>query len=146
MTFSCEWKLTFDVHHHDPAVYIYTGTNILIVPGEIDEFNTNGFEGVRCAAFYQIANGFGGALAEAELDSTSCNTDGFVRGESSVTVIDGALKSGPAVPIAPNQQQWYGSFVLGADVLIGEYTFCSQDPIGQHNSYACIQFDAGPFI
>jgi hypothetical protein len=142
---SCKWKLTFNVRHHDPTVYVYTGSNVTLVPGEIDQFNANGFDGVRCAAYYQINNGFGGAAAQSALASTLCNTDVFARGEGTVTVINASLQAGPATVVAPSQNYWYGSFVLGASVLVGVFNFCSQYPVGQHNVYACIQFDAGPF-
>jgi hypothetical protein len=144
-TATCKWRLTLIVHKHDPTVWVTTGTSIKVSPGVIDEFNDDGADGVICAAYYQVDNGFGGAGAQASLASTSCNTDGFTNGESSVVVVNGNLQSGPTTIVAPNQQTWYVSFIEGANVLGGRFTFCSQDPEGQHKTYACIQFDAGPF-
>lgn len=111
----------------------------------IDEFNDGGTDGVTCGGYYQIESGFGGAAAQEDLASHYCNTDGFTNGEGSVQVVDGSLSAGPVTVVAPTQNQWYESFVLGASVLLGKFSFCSQDPIGQHKTYACIQFPAGPY-
>lgn len=142
---SCKWKLNFIVHKHDPTVWVTTLPGIPLQPGVINEFNSNGTDGVHCAAYYQIDNGFGGAAAQAALASTQCNTDGFTNGEGSVAVINGNLKTGPTTIVAPTQSHWYVSYVGGSSVLVGQFTFCSQDPVGQHSTYACIQFDAGPY-
>jgi hypothetical protein len=144
---NCRWNLTFAVKGHDPSVAVYTGQAVKLVPGGIDEFNDGGAtDGVTCAAYYQLDNGFGGAAAQAALASTSCNTNGFTNGEGSVTVVNGNLQTGPTTILAPTQSYWYESYVEGASVLVGQFTFCSQDPVGQHKTYACIQFDAGPYV
>ena len=64
---------------------------------------------------------------------------------SSITaaVLAAVLIAVPATIVAPTLSHWYGSFVLGASALVGVFNFCSQYPVGQHNVYACIQFDAG---
>jgi hypothetical protein len=142
---SCNWKLSFTVGKHDPTVWVYSGTPIPLQVGVINEFNDGGTDGVKCAAYYQLGNGYGGAVAESALASTDCNTDGFVNGESSVTAYNANLQAGPATVVAPTQSWWYGSYVGGANVLGGAFTFCSQDPLGQHSTYACIQFQAGPY-
>ncbi len=116
-----------------------------LLPGVIDEFYDNGTYGVTCAGFYQIDNGFGGAAAQEALASGSCNTDGFVNGEGSVVIANAALQAGPTVVVAPLHYSWYGSYAFGGTALVGEFTFCSQDPLGQHSAYACVQFSAGPF-
>jgi hypothetical protein len=134
------------VRRHDPTVWVFTGQSIQLAVGAIAEFNDGGAtDGVTCAAYYQVDNGFGEAGAEAALASTSCNTDGFVNGEGSATVDNGNLQAGPTAVIAPTQQHWYASVEAGS-VLVGRFTFCSQDPVGQHKTYACIQFSAGPYV
>jgi hypothetical protein len=143
---ACRWRLSFVVMHHDPTVWLTTGTSILLSPTVIDQFNDGGTDGVNCAGYYQIDNGFGGGAAQEDLASRNCNTDGFVSGEGRVQVVDAALAAGPLTVVAPNQNQWYESFVLGANVLVGKFLFCSEDPIGQHNTYACLQFSAGPYV
>jgi hypothetical protein len=142
---NCRWDLTFAVGGHDPSVAVYTGKAVQLAPGGIDEFYDIGTDGIICTAYYQLDNGFGGSAAQSELASSSCNTDGFTNGEGSVTVVNGNLQAGPTTIVAPTQQSWYESYLEGASVLLGEFTYCSQDPIGQHKAYACIQFDAGPY-
>jgi hypothetical protein len=142
---TCRWKLTFDIRKHDPTVYITTGQSVYLVPGVIDGFDDVGTYGVHCAAYYQIDNGFGGAAAQAELEQSSCNTDGFLRGEGTATIDNANLQAGPTVTVAPLEAHWYVSYIFGANALVGQFTFCSQDPLGQHSAYACLQFSAGPF-
>jgi hypothetical protein len=142
---TCRWKLAFTVHKHDPSVYVTTGPSIYLVPGVIDGFDDLGDYGVKCAAYYTLDNGFGGSAAQAELESKNCNTDGFQAGEASVTIDDSNLDAGPTVAVAPKQKHWYISYVFGGTALVGHFTFCSQDPLGQHEFYACVQFVAGPF-
>jgi len=143
---TCRWRLSFNVHHHDPVVYVVTGTPIYLVPGVVNEFFDNGSAGgVICTAYYQIDNGYGGAAAQSWLQAGNCNTDGFTKGEGTVVIDDAALRAGPTVSVAPSFHQWYVSYVFGANSLVGVFTFCSEDPPGQHQVYACVQFDAGPY-
>lgn len=143
---SCRWTLHFRVHGHDPTVAVYTGQNIELDPGVIDTFDDHGTDGVNCLGEYQIDNGYGGAAAQEALISGSCNTDGFTEGEGTVTIDNASLDAGPTVLVAPTFDDWYVSFEYGSSALVGVFRFCSEAPVGQHSTYACIQFEAGPYI
>ena len=142
---TCKWKLSFEVKKHDPTVYVTTMPGLPLQINVTNEFNSGGTDGVRCAAYYRLENGYGGAAAQESLASTLCNTDGFTNGEGSVSIDDANLQAGPTTIVAPTQQYWYQSFVEGANALVGNFAFCSQDPEGQHSTYACIEFQAGPY-
>lgn len=103
------------------------------------------FYGVNCDATIDLVNIFGGGLAEGYLNGSYCNTDGFVPAESSAQAINGNLKSGLVTAIAPLFGHWYGSFATNGNILVGIFTFCSQYPVGQHNVYACVQGNYGPY-
>ena|SRR5271155_2239393 len=131
----------------DPTVTVYVDSGVLIQPGVVALFDdANWYQGVNCAAFWEIGNFFGYPFAQGYLGSGYCNTDGFIFGESTAEAFNAALLSGPIVNIAPDFQTWYASFApSGYNVLLGRFDFCSENPLGQHSTYYCIQFDAGPF-
>jgi hypothetical protein len=146
LALNCRWTLHFRVGGHDPTVTVFNGQNIQLDPGVIDTFDDHGTDGVNCLGEYQIDNGYGGAAAQEALISGSCNTDGFTQGEGSVTIDNASLEEGPTVVVAPTFDVWYESFELGSSALVGVFSFCSEAPVGQHSTYACIQFEAGPYI
>jgi hypothetical protein len=141
----CDWVISYPSTTGDPTVTVYVASPIQASVGPTNEFADFGQYGVSCEAYWTLQNPAGGGVAEAMLYSGTCNTDGFVRGEGSVEAFNANLQSGPTTTVAPRFGPWYVSQAAGASILEGQFSFCSEDPVGQHSTYACVQFDAGPF-
>jgi hypothetical protein len=141
----CEWVISYPSPSGDPTVTVYVASPIQASVGSINEFAAFNNHGVSCEADWELLNPSGGGLARSMLSGGTCNTDGFVRGEGTVEAFNGDLEAGPTTTVAPQFGAWYNSEALGAPILEGQFSYCSEDPVGQHNTYACLQFDAGPF-
>jgi hypothetical protein len=141
----CDWVISYPSPAGDPTVTVYEIGPIQAPVGPVNEFQAINEDGVTCQAYWTLQNPPAGGEAESDLSGGNCNTDGFVRGEGSVEAINGDLEAGPVTVVAPRFDSAYSSVAAGAPVLVGEFSFCSEDPVGQHSTYACIQFDAGPF-
>jgi len=141
----CEWVISYPSVSGDPTVTVFVGSPVQASVGTINEFADFGQHGVTCEAYWSLQNSSGAGVAEAMLFGGYCNTDGFVRGEGTVEAINGNLQAGPTVTVAPRFGAWYVSTAFGASILVGQFSFCSENPVGQRNTYSCVQFDAGPF-
>ncbi len=106
-------------------------------------FSDNGAYGVNCNGTVEVLNGFGGGGAQASITSNYCNTDGFTQGEGSVQAVDVGFATGPVVSLT-SFNQVFTSFEPGNNIFYGIFYFCSEDPVGQQSTYACVYFDGGP--
>jgi hypothetical protein len=145
MPILCDWIVSYPSASGDPTVTVYVANPLQASVGPSYEFADFGEFGVSCEAYWTLQNPAGGGVAEAMLYAGTCNTDGFVRGEGSVEAFNANLQSGPTTTVAPRFGFWYLSQASGASILEGQFSFCSEDPVGQHSTYSCVQFDAGPF-
>jgi hypothetical protein len=152
MTGKCRWTATFPSGGATtpgappppgPTVYVTSLGNYYQAEGAQTTENFNEY-GVNCDAYTDLVNYDGGAVAETQLHSGYCNTDGYTPGEGNVQSNNTNNNAGPYVTVAPNFGQWYGSFAGSGDVWWAQFVLCSQDPVGQQNTYACVQWNAGP--
>lgn len=108
-------------------------------------FVFTGQNGVSCFQTIEVLNAYGGGAAQGTLNSGYCNTDGFVPGEGSAQAVDVGYGTGPVVSLT-SFGNTFTSFEPGANIFYGVFYFCSQDPPGQQNVYACVYLNGGPLF
>ena len=120
----------------------YVGTAYMAL-GTIYPMDASGYYGVYCNAQGDVLNGYGGGGAQAQLDSSYCNTDGNFPGEGHVQVVGVGYSTGPYTYLT-DFATTFTSFDLGNDAFYGAFEFCSENPVGQQNTYDCYFFEGGP--
>ena len=143
----CQRTLSYPSAAGDPTVVVTFVGNYQqnVGSGNVVEFVDSNYYGVNCDGYTDLVNAYGGGIAETQLYTSYCNTDGYTPGEGAVQVFDGNSTSGGDVTVAPNFGQWYGSYDGGSTVLYGNFQICSENPVGSHTNYSCVAWSAGPY-
>ena len=140
----CQWVYHYPSQAGDPIVTsTYLGTEHMTLSTSY-AVNYSSYYGVSCDLHAEVLNGFGGGGAQQTLNSSHCNTDGYVPGESSVQVV-GSGASGPVQTVATFNST-VTSFVSGYSVYYGIFDACSENPVGQTSTYSCDYFYGGPLF
>ena len=143
----CSWRITFDgstVNPDGKSVAFTQATDVYMALGTSYTFNVH-FDGVECTGTGDVLNGFGGGGAQAKMDRTYCNTDsGFTTALGFVEIVGTTYVSGPQRDLSYFGTPERTSFVSGHDVFFGIFQLCSEDPVGQTTSYACVYWFGSP--
>jgi hypothetical protein len=141
----CQWVMSFDPPTGDPTVTFTQYANLKMTLATQYGVSYTNNTGVSCHFTAEVLNGFGGGGAQETLNSSNCNTDGYVPGESSVqgTLVNSA--TGPVETVA-SFSSTVTSFASGANVSYGFFNACSENPVGSHTNYACNYFYGGPSL
>jgi hypothetical protein len=139
----CQWVMTFDPPTGDPTVTFTQYSNVAMTLATQYRVSYTNNTGVSCHLTVEVLNGFGGGGAQETLNSSNCNTDGYVPGESTVqsALVNGA--TGPDETVA-SFNSTVTSFAAGANISYGVFNACSENPVGSHTNYACNYFLGGP--
>lgn len=145
----CSWTATFPA---TPGVtpdsrsvsYTELATTYMAL-GTSYSFHIHG-DGVSCTSTGEVLNGFGGGGAQAKLVQTDCNTyNGFTTALGTVQIVGGTFATGPVKFLTHFGTPVQTSFVSGHSVFYGSFQDCSEDPVGQTTSFACVYWNGGPF-
>jgi hypothetical protein len=145
----CSWTATFPA---TPGVtpdsrsvsYTELATTYMAL-GTSYTFHIHG-DGVSCTSTGEVLNGFGGGGAQAKLVQTHCNTySGFTTALGTVQIVGGTFATGPVKLLTHFGTPVQTSFVSGHSVFYGSFQDCSEDPVGQTTSFACVYWNGGPF-
>ena len=141
----CQWVMSFDPPTGDPTVTFTQYSNVAMTLATQYRVSYTNNTGVSCHFTAEVLNGFGGGGAQETLNSSNCNTDGYVPGEGSVqSTLVNSVK-GPVESVA-SFNSTVTSFAAGANVSYGEFNACSENPVGSHTNYACNYFFGGPSL
>lgn len=145
----CSWSATFSATPGvtpDSRSVTYTELSTTYMAlGTSYTFHIHG-DGVSCTSTGEVLNGFGGGGAQAKLVQTHCNTyNGFGTALGYVQIVGGTFATGPVKELTYFGTPVQTSFVSGHSVFYGSFQDCSEDPVGQTTSFACVYWNGGPF-
>jgi hypothetical protein len=96
-----------------------------------------------CGTSAEIVSAYGLAVAEQELVSGYCNTDG-----SNIWGYTEAINTSEQIAVSvqePGYDYWYKSDEAG-NIFYGQFQECMENPEGQHTNYVCSYDNWGPLF